>query len=706
MRAAPPPGRATLCLGIHNHQPAGNFDFVFEKAIARCYRPMLDAIARHPQVKWNVHFSGPLLLWLAKHDRSLLSDLRALVADGRVEILGSGLGEPVLGILPEHDAAAQIAAMRELVRELVGAQFSGLWLTERVFEPSLPALLAPLGIDHALADDHHFRAAGFGGRRMSGYSTVEKHGHVLKVFPICEALRYRIPFGPARGIAPLVRRWAAADAPPGGTPAYTYFDDGEKFGLWPGTHEWVFEKGWLDAFLSSLEESRDTVETAFLSEVAAREPSGRAALPASSYREMTEWALPVPAARERRRAMKRLGAAAKGVIGGGFFDQFLVKYEESNRLHKRMLLSSERLAAAEAGGACGLDAARRALCLAQCNDAYWHGLFGGLYLPFLRAAAYGHLMEADRVVDGIAPERGIREMDFDRDGRPDVLARTADQMIVVSPARGGSVYLWDDQGLGLSLSDVLTRREEIYHDKVRSAAARSSRKGPASIHDRVTAKEKGLERFLVYDSRMRLSGTSFLLPAAPSSRALRLGVAREMGNLAATSFHVMSLGDEGGCLIADLAADDVDAGFGRMSILKEYRLPARGCGFELALLVEDLDLRRRPPRGAHACVEMNLTLNAWDEMRHLVVGGRRIPIDGEATVRDAREVRVVDELRGFELRLELSCEGTIAAYPIETVSASEDGFERIFQGFCLVFGAPFGHWLEARELRLKVARSS
>jgi 4-alpha-glucanotransferase len=705
MRPVPPAGRVTLCLGIHNHQPAGNFDFVFERAVARCYRPTLDAIARHPLVKWNVHFSGPLLLWLAEHDRQLLSDLRALVADGRAEILGSGLGEPVLGILPAADAAAQIAAMRVAVRELVGAEFSGLWLTERVFEPSLPALLAPLGIDYALVDDHHFHAAGYGRRRLSGYHTVEKHGHVLKVFPICEALRYRIPFGPARGLAPLVRRWAASDTAAGVAPAYTYFDDGEKFGLWPGTYEWVFEKGWLDAFLASLEESGDTVETAFLSEVAARAPSGRAALPASSYREMTEWALPVPAARERMRAARRLGAGARSAVGGGFFDQFLVKYEESNRLHKRMLLSSERIAAAEASGAGDLGRARRALNLAQCNDAYWHGLFGGLYLPFLRAAAYGHVMAADRAVDLVAPDRGIREMDFDRDGRPDVLARTADQTVVVSPARGASVYLWDDHGLGLSLTDVLTRREEIYHDKVRTAAARGSRKGPASIHDRVAAKEEGLERLLVYDTRMRLCGTSFLLPSAPSPRALRTGSAREMGSVADAAFEILSLADEGDRLIADLAADDVDAGFGRVSVRKGIEVPAAGSGFELSLALEDLDPRRRAPRGAHVCLEMNLTLNAWDDLRHIVVGGTRIPIDGEAQARDASLVRVVDELRKFELRLELSVAGTIAAYPIETVSASEDGFERIFQGFCVVFGAPLAHWLEAREIRLSVARS-
>ena len=32
----------------------------------------------------------------------------------------------------------------------------------------------------------------------------------------------------------------------------------------------------------------------------------------------------------------------------------------------------------------------------QCNDAYWHGVFGGLYLNHLREAAYSNLLRAER----------------------------------------------------------------------------------------------------------------------------------------------------------------------------------------------------------------------------------------------------------------------------------------------------------------------
>src|SRR5260370_24127362 len=42
--------------------------------------------------------------------------------------------------------------------------------------------------------------------------------------------------------------------------------------------------------------------------------------------------------------------------------------------------------------------ARQELYRAQCNCPWWHGAFGGLYLPHLRNAAYQHLIAADNAL--------------------------------------------------------------------------------------------------------------------------------------------------------------------------------------------------------------------------------------------------------------------------------------------------------------------
>jgi len=40
----------------------------------------------------------------------------------------------------------------------------------------------------------------------------------------------------------------------------TLADDGEKFGSWPGTYEYIWQNGYMDRFLSMLERHLDVIE--------------------------------------------------------------------------------------------------------------------------------------------------------------------------------------------------------------------------------------------------------------------------------------------------------------------------------------------------------------------------------------------------------------------------------------------------------------
>ena len=44
----------------------------------------------------------------------------------------------------------------------------------------------------------------------------------------------------------------------------------------------------------------------------------------------------------------------------------------------------------------------------QANDAYWHGLFGGLYLPHLRRAVWNALVELEAEIDAVQPRPLLR----------------------------------------------------------------------------------------------------------------------------------------------------------------------------------------------------------------------------------------------------------------------------------------------------------
>ena len=120
--------RISLALALHNHQPVGNFGWVFAEVYERAYEPMVAALERHPGVRLSLHYTGPLLQWLITERPSFLERLRALSERGQVEILGGGYYEPVLASLPERDRIGQLRRMADELDARFGGRPGGAWL--------------------------------------------------------------------------------------------------------------------------------------------------------------------------------------------------------------------------------------------------------------------------------------------------------------------------------------------------------------------------------------------------------------------------------------------------------------------------------------------------------------------------------------------------------------------------------------------------
>jgi len=457
-----------FAFGLHLHQPVGNFDHVFAQHVDDVYRPLLDALADRGFLPVVLHLSGPLLEWLESHEPAYLDRLGRLVADGRIEILLAGFYEPVLASLPRLDRVEQIHWMHEAVRRRFGVDARGLWLTERVWEPELAADLADAGVRYALVDDRHFLVTGFTAERLHAPFWTESDGKRVALFPIDERLRYLIPFRPPEETAEYLRQLRGA-----GHGLAVMADDGEKFGGWPGTKEWVYGEKWLERFMGTIGELVEGGEVVLsrLDEALVAVPSGGLAyLPTASYREMESWSLPPDGALRLTRLERDVGetrvAGADGaLLRGAHWRNFLVKYSESNRMHKKMMALS---ALARRHG--DPPAVRRAIGRAQCNDAYWHGVFGGLYLPHLRDAVWRNLAEAEAALrqgEGLAYD----VLDLDGDGDDEVWIHSPAFSALVSPARGGAVEEYTMFRDGVNYANALTRRREAYHDLAPDGAA-------------------------------------------------------------------------------------------------------------------------------------------------------------------------------------------------------------------------------------------
>jgi hypothetical protein len=495
----------SLLFGVHAHQPVGNFPEVMEDAHQRCYKPFLETVYRYPEFRFALHSSGWLLEWLMVHHPDDMALLRQMSERGQVEFFGAGDMEPVLAVIPQRDRLSQLAAMSDRLEQYFLQRPQGAWLTERVWEATVVPALSESGIRYVMVDDYHFLCAGTDRANLNGYHTTEEDGRRLDLYPISEALRYRLPFSPA----PEAVGYIESLAEEGHDAAAIYFDDIEKFGIWPETYAWVYEKGWLVQFIEGVLASQTIKSRHFADHHRESRSKGVAYLPTVSYSEMGEWSLPAPAA--RRYAELVHTAQDQGrldqdrpYLRGGIWKNFLTRYPEANWMHKRMQGLSARLAQLPA------DQVRQDLVQllheAQANDAYWHGLFGGIYLPHLRRAVWHAMVQLERRLDALQTRPDTASGDLDLDGVDEVFLKSLALQAVVRPDRDAALIELSSYPLAQNFADTLRRYEEHYHDKAKAGATAAKEhdgEGIASAHDIVRFKHEILPADLTPDTRSR-----------------------------------------------------------------------------------------------------------------------------------------------------------------------------------------------------------
>jgi alpha-amylase len=663
-----------FCFGVHNHQPIGNFEGVLRETTARAYRPFFERLRARPEVRATVHCTGSLLEWLRECEPATFDLLGEVVAADRVELLTGGFYEPILAILPDGDKRGQIQRLSEYLTTHFGVRPRGMWLAERVWEPHLARALHDAGVEYVLVDDRHFTLAGLEPDDLGGYYLTEEQGATLGVFPINERLRHLIPFADVdKSLEYLGERRGRCSA-------VTVMDDGEKFGGWPGTFQHVYEEGWLDRFFDRVLQTPWLHLATFADVVDAVPPAGRIYLPTASYHEMGEWALPAQAGRVLAEAKRDLGQLEGGdrlvgLMRGGFWRNFLVKYPEVAEFYWKMLRLSAAIDRAHRAGGEGsrLRAAREALWRGQANDAYWHGVFGGCYLPHLRRAVKSALLEAEAHVTAGREPVEMTVADVNGDGCDEILVRTPALTVTVNPARGGTLSEIGARHRHHDLADVFGRRPEAYHTRLGGGAA-----AMRSIHDPPSEKEPGLHRLLAYDRFRRVSLLDGLFDPDGELDAVEPWAASRLALGEAAFERTVTRHPDA----VEVALHHHTREPARLSIDK--RLTVRGASLTVRY-------RLRAPAGTlHGrwAVQWNLALSGGAAPgRYLALPGHP-SLGSTGRAHDAAEVTLVDEWLGLGARLAWSPEAELAWGPVETVSVSESGFERIYQGLALLLSWP------------------
>ncbi len=691
-----------LLFGVHNHQPLGNFLDVFERAYQRAYRPFVEIVHEYPEFSVTYHFSGPLLEFLNEHHPEFLSLIREQVERGQAEVVISGYAEPVLAVLPREDRLLQLQKAQALHQHWLGVPAQGLWLTERVFEAEILPELVSAGIRYFVVDDAHFLQVGIPKHKLHGYWHHPIEAQSLAVFPIDQTLRYLIPFRPLKDLF----AYLAQIRDLGGRAAIV-FDDGEKFGLWPKTYTWVYQKQWLRRFIERVLETDWLQPMTFGAYLDTHPAEGTVYLPSASYFEMNEWALPAEAARRFVQVVQTLEQHSdwptiQPFLRGGIWKNFLVKYPESARMFGRMLWTRNWIRETHPEpephpSRWTDDPAMVHVLRAQCNDAYWHGVFGGIYLPHLRHAIYRELIEATEshwkrlAQRGIGAESWEQVLDLDRDGSREYLWK-GPHWTVMADERGGVIEELSWWPARYNFQNTLARHREHYHDLwLHAEPALPSEEpvhGVASIHEVQKHIPKKARRELYFDKAPRVSFVDHLLPKGVSLKQLHRGDLPDWVPLAQQRYAVDLAGSS---ITFSIVAEIRGA---RFRIEKTYEVRS---STEFRTLYQ---LQGTLPRTTYFAVEINWIFpsatSGW-----IQAGSSRIPFLRRAILKDLSEL-VFYDASGLGWTLSFEHADRVILFPFYTVSQSEKGVDLICQGHALflMFLPQEGKW--TREVRLQI----
>lgn len=626
--------KINFLFGIHCHQPVGNFESVLEQIYKDCYYPFLKVLERHPRIKFTAHYSGILYDWFIDKHPEFIELLSKLNKRHQVELLAGGYYEPILAVIPQEDQKGQIKKHIDFLREKFRVSPRGMWLAERVWEPQLSKLISESAIEYIALDDDHFLLVGKKPSELLGYFITEDEGQALKIFPINRQLRHLVPFYSPEQVIRHLEGMASSD----GKNAAILIDDGEKFGARPGSHAWNYKEGYLESFLKTLEDNLEWIRPLTFSDYLEEQmPRGRVYLPSSSYSEMMQWS-------------------------EGFFRNYFIKYAEANNLHKKMLYVSSKLHALKKTSASGdrkkkVEEALSELYKGQCNCALWHGLFGGLYLPNLRHALYEHLIRSENILTGL--QRGVQKfvelvvLDIDKDGYEEVLLNNSYLGLYFSPRMGGSLFELDYKPKAFNLLNVLTRYREPYHkeeavdDYRRTSFLDHCFPTDATFSDFKSHTHLEVGDFIqgeyefLPNRKMKEAGLTF----SRSGELLFSG--KKYPLKISKTFKLMS---------------------GQSILIVEYEL--------INLSKETLEFLYG--------MEFNLNLLACDAAdRYFYFKEREHPkemLDSEGVIDKIEEFKLVDDWTGFSVSFEFSKVAALWRHPLETLSRSESGLERIYQG--------------------------
>jgi Glycosyl hydrolase family 57 len=120
------------------------------EAIACCYWPLLKLAENHPHI--GIEVSGYTLEEIARHDPAWIAQARRLIADNRIELIGSGYSQMIGPLVPARVVGENLRIGNQVYRDLLNAQPAVALVNEQAFSAGLVAHYLDAGYSALLMD--------------------------------------------------------------------------------------------------------------------------------------------------------------------------------------------------------------------------------------------------------------------------------------------------------------------------------------------------------------------------------------------------------------------------------------------------------------------------------------------------------------------------------------------------------------------------
>jgi hypothetical protein len=323
---------------------------------------------------------------------------------------------------------------------------------------------------------------------------------------------------------------------------------------------------------------------------------------------------------------------------------------------------------------------------AQCNDCYWHGLFGGVYLQFLRFSVYTHLINAEKIIDTINALVNpnltsyiyITPVDFIKDSKTEYIIESDIYNVYINPNDGGTIFELDYKPKSYNLLNTMTRWPEAYHDS-----------------KKLVSKEVLVDRFKRSMLRLRFLHDDVSLDQLQSDTYY------EFGDFAEGGFRVTSSEKEGKIAIIEMekigsVKDIITDVRNPVRITKDIYVEDNEIEIRIRINFEEVlgneEILRRIIKDLNLAIDLPLFFNGdtnkfqWESNQE-VLGDNEEVVLLDPSEYKGTQFKAYDET--YDLRVEVDIISDldtvkIIKFPIIAYAYTDVGYKEIYQGFNVI----------------------